>query len=61
MKEELTTRMHSEFMEKEHSAEEMAALGVFGMINKGISLDKALAKYGISESRYKELCEKLGL
>ena len=61
MKEELTTKMHGEFMEGEYTQEEMAAMGVFGMLNKGASLEDALAKYEMTEARYRELCPKLGL
>lgn len=59
--EELSTRMHAEFFGDEYTKEEWAAMGVFGAVNRGVSLEDALAEYKITEARYKEICIKLSL
>lgn len=61
MKDELTTSMHSEFLGDEYSKEEWAAMGVFGAVNRGVTLKKALAEYGLTEKSYKKLCDILFL
>ena len=61
MEEELSTQMHAEFFSDEYTKEEWAAMGVFGALRRGVSLEDALAQYGLTESRYKELCLILSL
>ena len=45
MKEELTTKMHSEFMENEESANDMKIMGVYSSMYRNKSLKKALEEY----------------
>ena len=61
MKEELTTKMHAEFFGDEYTPEEWSAMAVFGALRRGASLEDALAKNNLTETRYKELCIKLSL
>ena len=61
MIEELSTAMHSEFFGDEYTQEEWAAMGVFGALRRGVSLEDALEKYGLTEARYKDLCAILSL
>ena len=51
-REELTTAMHAELMEGETTFQEMKYLGVCGAINRGMTKEQALRKYGISEEEY---------
>ena len=44
--------MHSELMEGEATFKEMKYLGVCGAINRGMTKEQALRKYGISEEEY---------
>ena len=52
MKEELTTLMHSEFMEGEMSRFDLMILSVFGAIRRGISKKEALKQHNITEDEY---------
>lgn len=45
MKEELTTLMHSEFMENEESVNDMMIMGVYSSMYRNKSLKKALEEY----------------
>ena len=51
-REELTTAMHAELMEGAATCQEMKYLGVCGAINRGMTKEQALRKYGISEEEY---------
>lgn len=61
MEEELSTQMHAEFFGDEYTKEEWSAMGVFGALRRGISLEDALAQYGLTECQYRELCNNLSL
>ena len=61
MKEELTTKMHAEFFGDEFTEDEWKAMGVMGAQNRGVSLEDALMKYGLTEERFKELYNELSL
>lgn len=49
---ELTTEMHAEMMEDEIPYEDMMILGVLGAMNRGITKEEALRRYGITEEEY---------
>ena len=51
-RDELTTAMHAELMEGEATVQEMKYLGVCGAMNRGLTKEQALRKYGISEEEY---------
>lgn len=50
--EELTTKMHSEFLGDEISNLDIKVMGVYGAVNRGVSLKDALKEYKISEREY---------
>lgn len=52
LKEELTTAMHSEFMEGEISQFDMRVMGVYGATVRGVPLADALAKYKMTAAVY---------
>lgn len=58
MKEELTTKMHSEFLKDSVSGTELKVMGVYGAISRGVSREKALAKYGLTDNQYEKLKDK---
>lgn len=51
-KEELTTDMHSEFIGSEIPKLDLYVMGVYGAVNRGVLLDDALKKYGITREQY---------
>lgn len=61
MKEELTTKMHAEFFGDEYTAEEWAAMDVFGALRRGEPLEDALKRNNLTAKRYEELCKDLSL
>ena len=44
--------MHAELMEGEATVQEMKYLGVCGAMNRGLTKEQALRKYGISEEEH---------
>lgn len=52
MAEELTTAMHSEFMEGEISRFDLNVMAVYGAMKRGLSKKEALEKYSMSEKTY---------
>jgi len=48
MKDELTTKMHGEFLDKEISSKELKIMGVYGAISRGVSIEDALKRYSLS-------------
>lgn len=61
MKEELTTKMHSEFFGNEFTEDEWKAMDIAGAQSRGMPLQEALAKYGLSEERFKAIYAGLSL
>lgn len=51
-KEELTTEMHSEFIGDEIPKFDLYVMGVYGAVARGLSLDEALVKYGLTREQY---------
>lgn len=51
-KEELTTDMHLEFIGSEISKLDLYIMGVYGAVSRGIPLDDALKKYGLTREQY---------
>lgn len=58
MKEELTTKMHAEFLGDEVTDLELKVMGVYGAVNRKVPLDDALKEYGLSKEQYEEGVEK---
>ena len=58
MKEELTTKMHGEFLDKEITNEELNVMGAYGAISRGVPVTEALKKYGLSVEEYEKLKSK---
>jgi len=52
-KEELTTAMHSEFLDGEISEFDMRVMGVVGATNRGVPITEALQKYEMTEEEFK--------
>lgn len=52
LKEELTTAMHSEFLNGEIPVLDLRVMSVYGAMNRGVSLKDALAQYRMSEKQY---------
>lgn len=52
LKEEFTTAMHSELIGDEISVFDLRVMSVYGAVNKGIPLDKALSQYRMTEKQY---------
>ncbi|MDH6342903.1 hypothetical protein M2480_001442 [Parabacteroides sp. PFB2-12] len=60
MKEELTTAMHSEFIDHEISEFDLRIMGVYGAIARGVKRKDAFLEYSLSESEYeKHICRVL--
>ena len=51
-REELTTDMHSEFIGSEIPKLDLYVMGVYGAVARGVSLDDALKKYGLTREQY---------
>lgn len=52
MKEELTTKMHSELLGDEISNLDLRIMGVYGATGRGVSLNEALKKYDVTREMY---------
>lgn len=58
-KEELTTEMHSEFLGKEIPQSDLKVMGVYGAVARGVSLDDALERYGLTREQYEQNVERV--
>lgn len=58
-KEELTTDMHAEFIGKEIPKLDLYVMGVYGALRRGLSLEDALARYGLSRKEYNDNIERV--
>lgn len=58
-KEELTTEMHSEFIGKEIPKLDLYVMGVYGALRRGMSLEDALKKYGLTREQYEANVERV--
>ena len=58
-KEELTTEMHSEFIGKEIPKLDLYVIGVYGAVARGLSLDEALKKYGLTREQYEKNVDRV--
>lgn len=52
MKEEFTTKMHSELLGDEISNLDLRIMGIYGATGRGVSLNEALKKYDVSREVY---------
>ncbi|QIK58818.1 hypothetical protein G7050_02745 [Dysgonomonas sp. HDW5A] len=52
MKEEFTTKMHSELLGDEISNLDLRIMGIYGATGRGVSLNEALKKYDVSREIY---------
>lgn len=52
LKEEFTTAMHSELLNKEIPVFDLRVMSVYGATNQGKSLKEALAQYRMTEKQY---------
>ncbi len=52
MAEELTTAMHEEFIGRDIPHLDLQVMGVYGAMQRGLSKQKALAEYDLSEVVY---------
>lgn len=52
MKEEFTTKMHSELLGDEISNLDLRIMGIYAATGRGISLNEALKKYDVSREVY---------
>jgi len=57
--EELTTAMHEEFIGKEISHDDLHIMGVYGAIMRGLTKERALAKYEMTEAFYDRNIERV--
>lgn len=57
--EELTTEMHSEFLGKEIPQLDLKVMGVYGAVARGVSLDDALERYGLTREQYEQNVERV--
>ncbi len=58
-REELTTDMHSEFIGKEIPKLDLYVMGVYGAVARGLSLDEALEKYGLTREQYEKNVDRV--
>ena len=58
-KEELTTEMHSEFIGNEIPKLDLRVMGVYGAVARGVSLEVALQKYGLTREQYDANVERV--
>ena len=58
-REELTTEMHSEFLGKEIPKLDIAVMGVYGAIARGVSVDDALQRYGLTLEQYEQNVDRV--
>lgn len=58
-KEELTTDMHAEFIGKEIPKFDLYVMGVYGAVARGVSLEDALKKYGLTREQYEANVERV--
>ena len=58
-REELTTEMHSEFLGKEIPKLDISVMGVYGAIARGVSLEDALERYGLTLEQYEQNVERV--
>lgn len=52
MKEEFTTKMHSELLGDEISNLDLRIMAIYGATGRGVSLNEALKKYDVSREVY---------
>lgn len=52
LKEEFTTAMHSELLGNDIPVFDLRIMSVYGAVNRGMPLDKALAQYRMTEKQY---------
>lgn len=58
-KDELTTEMHSEFIGEEISKFDLYIMGCYGAIARGVPLNDALAKYGLTREEYESNIDRV--
>lgn len=59
MKEEFTTKMHSELLGDEVSDLDLRLMGVYGATGRGVPFNEALKKYNITKDIYDENIERV--
>ncbi len=55
----MTTDMHSEFIGKEIPKLDLYVMGVYGAVARGLSLDEALEKYGLTREQYEKNVDRV--
>lgn len=58
-KEELTTEMHSEFIGEEIPRLDLYVMGVYGAVARGLPLEEALNRYGLTRKQYEANIERV--
>ena len=58
-REELTTEMHSEFLGKEIPKLDLTVMGVYGAIARGVPIDAALQRYGLTLEQYEQNVDRV--
>lgn len=51
--------MHSEFLGKEIPKLDISVMGVYGAIARGVSLEDALERYGLTLEQYEQNVERV--
>ena len=51
--------MHSEFLGKEIPQLDLKVMGVYGAVARGVSLDDALERYGLTREQYEQNVERV--
>lgn len=59
MKEEFTTEMHAELIGKEVSNFDLKVMGVYGAVARGVSIEEALKRYGITREQYEKNIDRV--
>ena len=58
-KEELTTEMHFDLIGKDIPKFDLYIMGVYGAISRGVSIEDALKKYGLTREQYESNIERV--
>lgn len=59
MQEELTTKMHAEFIGDDISDLDLRIMAVYGAISRGTEKESALREYGLTEQEYNENIDRV--
>jgi hypothetical protein len=59
MKEELTTKMHAEFIGDEIPDLDLKIMAVYGAMARGVKKESALREYGLTDKEYRENIDRV--